>query len=94
MATPDPTLALIATKFDSFKVVKSRGGYTLSDRRNGKAIARLRPLPDSDRFELFYWSAVRGSWRTFGNFGRMRLTLDSAQQIVDADPMFQIHRSR
>jgi hypothetical protein len=26
------------------------------DRRTANPIARLRPIPDTDRFELFYWS--------------------------------------
>jgi hypothetical protein len=28
------------------------------DRRTANPIARLRPIPDTDRFELFYWSNV------------------------------------
>jgi hypothetical protein len=38
---------------------------------------RLRPIPDTDRFELFYWSNVKGRWTTFGSFGRMKLMLES-----------------
>jgi hypothetical protein len=94
MPNADALLTRITATFGAFDIEKQRGGYTLLDRRNGNPIARLRPFPDSDRFELLYWSAMRGSWRTFGNFGRMRLTLDSARQIVDADPMFQIHTAR
>ena len=30
------------------------------DRRTANPIARLRPIPDTDRFELFYWSNVKG----------------------------------
>ena len=94
MAPPDPTLAQIAALFVGFDVEKNRGGYTLVDRRNRKPIARLRRFAGTDRFELLYWSAVRDAWRTFGDFGRMRLPLDDAHQIVQRDPMFQIHRSR
>ncbi len=94
MAPPDPMLAQIAALFDGFDVEKNRGGYTLVDRRNRKPIARLRRFVGTNRFELFYWSAVRDAWRTFGNFGRMRLPLEDAHQIVQRDPMFQIHRSR
>lgn len=94
MAKPDPILAQIAARFDRFHVEKSHGAYALSDRRSGNPIARLRPFRDSDRFELLYWSAVRQKWRTFGDFGRMRLTLDSAHQIVQLEPIFQIHRRR
>jgi hypothetical protein len=52
MTAPDPALAQIAARFDSFTVKGSRGGYTLHDRQSGTAVARLKPIPDSDRFEL------------------------------------------
>ena len=67
-----------------------RGGYTLRHRRSRTPVARLRPIPDSDRFELFYWSAVRGRWRTFGDFGRLKLTLERAHEIVHAEPIFHL----
>ena len=50
--------------------------------------------PDTDRFELFYWSNAKGRWTTFGNFGRMKLMLESAHEIVESDPMFRIPRGR
>ena len=50
--------------------------------------------PDTDRFELFYWSNVKGRWTTFGNLGRMKLMLESAHEIVENDPMFRVPRSR
>ena len=55
---------------------------------------RLRPIPDTDRFELFYWSNVKGRWTTFGNLGRMKLMLESAHEIVENDPMFRLPRGR
>jgi hypothetical protein len=88
MAAPDPTAQKIAARFDGFEVRSTRSGSTLHDRRTGGPVARLRPIPDSDRFELLYWSAVRGRWRTFGDFGRLRLTLDRAHEIVQAEPIF------
>ena len=68
----------------------------LCDRRpcTAHSIARLRPIPDTDRFELFYWSNVKERWTTFGNLGRMKLMLDSAHEIVENDPMFRVQRSR
>jgi hypothetical protein len=50
--------------------------------------------PDTDRFELFYWSNVKGRWTTFGNLGRMKLMLVSAHKIVENDPMFRVPHSR
>lgn len=94
MTPPDPTLAMIAARFDGLEVAKTRGGYTLHDRRTGSPVARLKPIPDTDRFELLYWSLVTESWRTFGDFGRLKLTLDRAHQIFEAEAIFRIQISR
>ena len=50
-------------------------------------------IPDTDRFELFYWSNVKGRWTTFGNMGRMKLMLTSAHEIVENDPTFRVPRT-
>ena len=94
MTEPDPTLGMIATMFHDFDVTKSRGGYTLVDPHSGTPLARLKPIPQSDRFELFYWSDMRGRWRTFGDFGRLRLTLERANEVFRAEPIFHRHASR
>src|SRR3954466_11190068 len=90
MTASDPQLAEIVTRFETFEVQAGRGGYTLRHRGSHPPVARLRPIPDSDRFELFYWSAVRGRWRTFGDFGRLKLTLERAHEIVHAEPIFHL----
>lgn len=92
LSETDPVLQQIATEFSEFDVEESRGGYNVLDRRSANAIARLRPISDTDRFELFYWCHHRGRWRTFGNFGRLKLMLESAHEIVDEDPIFRIPR--
>ncbi len=92
MSKPDPTLAKIAVHFTKFDVEPSRGAYMIVDRRTSDPIARLRPIPDTDRFELFYWSNVKGRWTAFGNMGRMKLMLKSAHEIVENDPMFRVPR--
>lgn len=89
MVASDPVLAAIAGRFAPLEIAKSRGGYTLHEPRSGTPLARLKPIPDSDRFELLYWSQVRGRWRTFGDFGRMRLTLDDAHELVITEPLFR-----
>jgi hypothetical protein len=91
MTEPDPTLVVIAAMFAEFDVAKSRGGYNLLDRQSGTPLARLKVIPQSDRFELFYWSHVNGRWRSFGDFGRLRLTLERATEIVRAEPIFHIN---
>ena len=93
MTKSDPTFARIAAQFARHDVECSRGAYMIIDRRTANPIARLRPIPDTDRFELFYWSNVKGRWTTFGNLGRLKLMLDSAYEIVENDPMFRIPRS-
>ena len=90
----DPTLAQIAAQFTRHDVEKSGGGYMILDRHTSNPVARLRPIPDTDRFELFYWSNVKGRWRTFGNLGRMKLMLQSAHEIVETNPIFRISRAR
>src|SRR3954465_3254222 len=78
MTASDPQLAEIVTRFETFDVQAGRGGYTLSHRASPAPVARVRPIPDSDGFGLFYWPAVRGRWRAFGDFGRLKLTLERA----------------
>ena len=63
------------------------------DQRTSNPVARLRPVKDTDCFELFYWSNVKGGWKTFGNMERMRLKLTSAHEIVENDPMFRVPRA-
>ena len=88
MIKPVPRLAEIAAQFTRHDIEWSRGAYMIIDRRTANPIARLRPIPDTDRFELFYWSNDKGRWTTFGNLGRMKLMLESAHEIVENDPMF------
>jgi hypothetical protein len=94
MTKPDLALSQIAARFTRHDVEWSRGAFMIIDRRTANPIARLRPIPDTDRFELFYWSNVKGRWTTFGNLGRMKLMLESAHEIVESDPMFRIPRGR
>jgi hypothetical protein len=89
----DPMLAQIAQQFSGHGVEKSGGGYLIIDPGSASPVARLRPIPNTDRFELFYWSNLKGRWKTFGNLGHMKLMLESAHDIVENDPMFRIPRS-
>ena len=94
MTKSDPMLAQIAAQFTHHNVEKSGGEYLILDRRTSNPVARLRPILGTDRFELFYWSNVKGRWTTFGNMGRMKLMLESAHDIVENDQMFRIARTR
>jgi hypothetical protein len=88
MPKADPILGKIVALFRGFAVAKSRGGYTLHDRHSGRPVARLKRIPQSDHFELFHWSLVRGRWRTFGDFGRLALTLEEAHEIAENEAIF------
>jgi hypothetical protein len=94
MSKPDPTPTQIAARFTHHHVERSGGRYMILDRRTSNPVARLCPIPNTDRFELFYWSNVKGRWTTFGNMGRMKLMLESAHEIVENDPMFRIPRGQ
>jgi hypothetical protein len=94
MTERDPALVQVAAQFGRHDVEKAGGSYLIVNPQTSSAIARLRPISDTDCFELFYWSNVKGRWTTFGNMGRMELTLESARQIVENDPMFRIPRKK
>jgi hypothetical protein len=61
MIKPAPGLAEIAAQFMRHDIEWSRGAYLIIDRRTANPIARLRPIPDTDRFELFYRQTTRGA---------------------------------
>jgi len=92
MAKSDPVLDQIAARFARLAVSKTRGGYVLTDSQSEKPVARLRPIPKSDGFELFYWSAVHDGWRSFGPLGPMEVSLDEVQDIIDNEPLFRLRR--
>jgi len=48
-------------------VRKLRGGYSLSSARTGAPVARLKPMPQDDRFEVLWWR--RDAWGSAGPFG-------------------------
>jgi hypothetical protein len=50
MSKPDPTLAQISAQFTGYDVERSGGGYIILDRGTSDPIARLRPIPATDRF--------------------------------------------
>jgi hypothetical protein len=92
MTKPDPILSQIAARFKKFNIEPGRGGYTLVDPRTSEPVARLRPIPSTDRFELFYWSKTKDRWTTFGNMGRMKLMLDSARPALRCEDQQECSR--
>src|SRR5215831_11298426 len=59
MAKPDTTLAQIAAQFTRHDVEKSGSGYLILDRNSQRPLARLRPIPDTDRLARSYQPANR-----------------------------------
>jgi hypothetical protein len=68
-------------------VRRIRGGYTLCSARTGAPVARLRPLPPGERFEVLWWR--RDAWGPAGPFGAM-LNLEDALNFIIAEPAFWI----
>ena len=65
----------------------ARGGYTLVSAHTGATIARLKPLPSSDRFEV-RWRR-RDAWRPARPFGAVPPFGDALALIAD-EPAFWI----
>jgi hypothetical protein len=68
-------------------VRKSRGGYTLSSIRTGAPVARLKPMPQNNRFEVRWWR--RDAWGSAGPFGAV-FSLDDALDFIASEPPFWI----
>jgi hypothetical protein len=58
MRQTDPTLAR-----------SNQPRHMIVEGRISNPIIRLRPIVDTDRFEPFYWSNVKGRWTTFATWG-------------------------
>ena len=68
-------------------VRKRRGGYSLSSARTGAPVARLKPIPQDDRFEVLWWR--RDAWASTGPFGA-GLSLDDALDFIASESFFWI----
>jgi hypothetical protein len=68
-------------------VRKLRGGYSLSSARTGAPVARLKPMPQDDRFEVLWWR--RDTWGPAGPFGAV-FSLDDALDFIASEPPFWI----
>jgi hypothetical protein len=67
---------------------KIRGGYSLLSVRTGDPVARLKPMPHADRFEVLWWR--RDAWGAAGPFGAV-FDLDDALDFIASEPPFWIH---
>ncbi len=64
-----------------------QGWLHLDLRPNGRAVARLKPLPSGDRLEVLWWR--RDAWGPAGPFGAV-LPLDDALAFIASEPAFWI----
>jgi hypothetical protein len=71
-------------------VVDKRGrGYSLLSGRTGAPVARLRPTPDAEKFQVLWWDGER--WKAPGPFGTPTMILDQALDFIASEPAFWIH---
>jgi len=55
--------------------------------RTGAPVARLKPLPSSNRIEVLWWR--RDAWGSAGPFGAV-FNLDDALAFIASEPAFWI----
>ncbi len=90
MAASNPVLERIATYpwlRGGVQARRVRGSYTLTSARTGAPVARLKPLPSSDRFEVLWWR--RAAWGPAGQFGAV-LPLNDALAFIAGEPAFWV----
>ncbi len=90
MPASDPVLERIAAypwPRGGMQARRVRGGYTLTSARTGEPVARLRPMPSGERFEILWWR--REAWGPAGPFGAV-LAFDDALAFIASEPAFWI----
>ena len=90
MPVSDPVIERIAAHpwpRSGVQARRVRGGYTLMSARTGTPVARLKPLPSSDRIEVLWWR--RNAWGSAGPFGAV-FNLDDALAFIASEPAFWI----
>ena len=91
MAASDPVIERVAVDpwpRGGVDARRMQGGYTLTSKRTGAPVARLRPLASSpDRLEALW--RRRDAWGPAGPFGAV-FGLDDALAFVASEPAFWI----
>jgi hypothetical protein len=64
-----------------------RGSYTLVLEATGAPIARLKPVGESGRMRVLYWSH-RDRWADAAPLGGIILPLDDALEFIANEPVF------
>jgi hypothetical protein len=90
VSSTDPVIERIAAypwPRGGVSVRKLRGGYSLSSVRTGAPVARLKPMPQDERFEVLWWR--RDAWGPAGPFGAV-LCLGDALDFIASESFFWI----
>jgi hypothetical protein len=87
MASIDPVIEAYPWPRGGVSVRKLHGGYSLSSARTGAPVARLKPIPQDDHYEVLWWR--RDAWGPAGPFGA-GLSLDDALTFIASEPLFWI----
>jgi hypothetical protein len=72
------------------EVVRARFGITVFESGTGAPIARLNPVPGTDRFTVRWWSGFRGRWMQAEGLGDAVMTIDEAGPCISKDATFWI----
>jgi hypothetical protein len=71
-------------------VERRNRGYSLYHAASGAPVARLRPDPAGEHFEVLYWSLGTEGWKSTGPFGRTVLPLDQALRFIATEDIFRV----
>ena len=71
-------------------VARAMFGITVYEPDTGAPIARLNPVPGTDRFTVRWWSGYRRRWMPAEALGDVELTLEAAGPYISANDEFSI----
>ena len=71
-------------------VVRAMLGITVPEPGTGAPIARLNPVPGTDKFTVRWWSGFRRRWMPAEALGDIVLTLEEAGPYISANDEFWI----
>jgi hypothetical protein len=93
-AMPAQLAGSIVRRRHQVEAIRANNGITVVDRRTGASVARLTPVPGTDRYTVRWWSDVRGRWMPADALGDIRLTLEEAGPSIAEDSVFWLSVER
>ena len=72
------------------EVARAMLGITVYQPDTGAPIARLNPVPGTDRFTVRWWSGSRRRWMPAEVLGEVELTLELAGSYISTNDEFSI----